>query len=297
MLKFIRNNLRAVVLAVLVHVALIAMLVISLDWTPKPQPASAQDAVVQATVVDDSVRKAAQQKKEKELEAERKRLAELEAEKQKREEEQKHEAEAEAQRVADELKQQALAEQEKIRQEQQAAEQKRLETAKREAAVKEKQAEEAKRQTEQVKREEEKRLAAAEAQRKLDAEKKRKSEKEARQRKEAEQQLKDQLASEEQATSERQAQTLISQYIPLIQNRVKSRWLPPPNARPGMSCTVTVRLIPGGEVIDARVTTSSGDPIFDRSVESAVYKASPLPLPPDPALFEYFRELNFIFKP
>lgn len=298
MLRFIRNNLRAVVLAVLVHIALIAMLVISLDWTPKPQPADAQDAVVQATVVDDGPRKAAQQQKE---EAERKRLAALEAEKQEREDEQKRAAEAEAQRVAEELKQQALTEQEKIRQEQQAVEQKRLETAKREAAVKEKQVEEAKRQAEQVKREEEKRLAAVEAQRKIDSkidtEKKRKAEKEAQQRKEAEQQLKDQLASEEQATSEQQAQTLISQYIPLIQNRVKSRWLPPPNAQPGMSCTVTVRLIPGGEVVEARVTTSSGDPVFDRSVESAVYKASPLPLPPDPALFEYFRELNFIFKP
>lgn len=298
MLKFIRNNLRAVVLAVLVHIALIAMLVISLDWTPKPQPAGAQDAVVQATMVDDSVRKAAQQKKEQEQEVERKRLAELEAEKQEREDEQKRAAEAEAQRLAEELKQQELvAEQEKIRQEQQAAEQKRLETAKREAALKEKQMEEAKRQAEQVKREEEKRLAAVETQRKIDAEKKRKAEKEAQQRKEAEQQLKDQLASEEQAASARQAQTLISQYIPLIQNRVKSRWLPPPSAQPGMSCTVTVRLIPGGEVVEARVTTSSGDPIFDRSVESAVYKASPLPLPPDPALFEYFRELNFIFKP
>ena len=292
MFTFIRNNLRAVVLAVLVHLALLAMLVISLDWTPKPQPVGSQEAVVQATVVDDSPRKAAQQKKEKEQEAERKRLAEQEAEKQQRENEQKHQAETEAKRIAAEAEQQ-----EQARQEQKTAEQKRLETAKREAAVKEKQAEDAKRQAEQVRHETEKRLAATEAQRKIEAEKKRKAEKEAQQRKEAEQQLKDQLASEERATREHQAQTLISQYIPPITNRVKSRWLRPPNAQPGMSCTVTVRLIPGGEVIEARITTSSGDAVFDRSVVSAVYKASPLPLPPDPALFESFRELTFIFKP
>jgi len=42
---------------------------------------------------------------------------------------------------------------------------------------------------------------------------------------------------------------------------------------------------------------SSGDPTFDRSVETAVYRAAPLPLPPDSALFDRFRELQFIFSP
>lgn len=294
MLEKLRNNARAILLAVLVHLALIAMLVISLDWTPKPQPAGTQPAVVKATVVDDSKIRAAQQKKQDE--AERRKRAEQEAAEKMRAEEQRRAeenrlAEEASQRKAEDAQREEQAAQEKIRQEQLAAEQKRKETAKREAAMKEKQ------RTEQLRREEEKRLAAAEAQRKIESEKKRKAEKEAQQRKEAEQLLKDQLASEEQAAQEQQAQTLIGQYIPLIQSRVKSRWVPPPSAKSGMSCTVTVRLVPGGEVVGARVTVSSGDAVFDRSVESAVYKASPLPLPPDPALFEYFRELNFIFKP
>jgi colicin import membrane protein len=42
---------------------------------------------------------------------------------------------------------------------------------------------------------------------------------------------------------------------------------------------------------------SSGDPVFDRSVETAVYKAAPLPLPPDASLFNHFRDLRLIFKP
>jgi membrane protein involved in colicin uptake len=32
-------------------------------------------------------------------------------------------------------------------------------------------------------------------------------------------------------------------------------------------------------------------------VENAVHKAAPMPLPPDPAVFKYFRELRLIFKP
>ena len=289
MLNKLRNNLRAVVLAVLVHVALIAMLVVSLDWTPKPTPVGTQPAVVQATVVDNAKLKAAQQKKQGE--AERKQRAEQEAadklrtEEQRREEE-KRRAEEEAQRKTDD----EAKRQEQIKQEHLVAEQKRAEAAKREA-LKEKQ------HAEQLRNEEEKSLAAADARRKIEAGKKRKTEKESQQRREAEQQLKDQLASEEQVAREQQAQTLISQYIPLIKKRVEENWLRPPSAKAGMSCTVTVRLLPSGEVTAARVTVSSGDAIFDRSVEAAVSKASPLPLPSDPALFEYFRELNFIFKP
>jgi colicin import membrane protein len=32
-------------------------------------------------------------------------------------------------------------------------------------------------------------------------------------------------------------------------------------------------------------------------VERAILRAQPLPLPPDPALFKDFRELNLIFRP
>jgi colicin import membrane protein len=65
-----------------------------------------------------------------------------------------------------------------------------------------------------------------------------------------------------------------------------------------MRCIVTVRVAPGGQVIAATVTQSSGNPAFDRSAESAVYKATPLPVPADKGLFEaHFREFNFEFKP
>ncbi|MGH8744288.1 MAG: TonB C-terminal domain-containing protein [Burkholderiales bacterium] len=42
---------------------------------------------------------------------------------------------------------------------------------------------------------------------------------------------------------------------------------------------------------------SSGVSAYDGSIERAIYKAQPLPLPPDPALFSKFRELELKFRP
>ena len=83
----------------------------------------------------------------------------------------------------------------------------------------------------------------------------------------------------------------------MIKDKVERNWSKPANAKPGMSCTVFVRLIPGGGVSHVEITKSSGDGIFDSSVERAVRKAEPLPVPPDPALFDRFRDVRFVFKP
>jgi colicin import membrane protein len=48
-------------------------------------------------------------------------------------------------------------------------------------------------------------------------------------------------------------------------------------------------------VTGARVTQCNGDAAARQSIENAVYRASPLPEPPDPALFE--RNFVFRFKP
>ncbi len=65
-----------------------------------------------------------------------------------------------------------------------------------------------------------------------------------------------------------------------------------------MKCTIYIRMIPGGEVIEARVVQSSGDPNFDSQAEGAVRRASPLPVPDDARLFhQYFREMKLVFEP
>ena len=113
--------------------------------------------------------------------------------------------------------------------------------------------------------------------------------------------MKQQMEQEEadrvaQARAEQQRRELaakLNQYALQLKNIVDRNWIRPPTARVGLICTVHVRMIPGGTVVDARVTKSSGDAAFDHSAETAVLKSSPLPTPPDPSL----REFDFIFNP
>jgi colicin import membrane protein len=74
--------------------------------------------------------------------------------------------------------------------------------------------------------------------------------------------------------------------------RVTRAWIKPPSAQPGIFCLVSVTQVPGGEVTAGRVNSCSiNDAALRESVEAAVYRASPLPPPPDPALFERNLEL------
>jgi colicin import membrane protein len=300
MLKALRNNLVAVLISIGVHAVLIVMLFISFDWTPKPAVVKNQPNVVKATAVDASKVKAeldklkrAEQKKQKQEQA---RIDKLKRE----EREVKKRRAAEEKRIA-ELKKKRAAEEKRHKQEQQ-----RLAKVKKEKAALEK-----KRATEQ------KRLAELERKRKVEQERQRKAEAEARaaetkrkaaeaKRKAAEakrrederkQQLAAQLEAEEQERAEAVAQGEIDKYLALIRQKVTRNWLKPAGARKGLACTVRVRTIPGGEVVNVTIIKGSGNAIFDRSVESAVRKAAPLPLPRDPAIAARMREIDFEFIP
>ena len=135
----------------------------------------------------------------------------------------------------------------------------------------------------------------AEAKRKAELEAKRKAEEAARARAEAE--MRAQLEAEQARLEEQRVQSVLGEYIGYIAYRVERSWLRPPGSPGGLKCTVNVKLIPGGDVVSARVVQSSGDPVFDDSAEKAVLKASPLPLPTDASLFNHFREINFNFSP
>lgn len=302
MFQVVKDHPRAFLYAVLVHLALIGMLVFSLDWTIKPEGGPAQSKPVQAIAIDES-----------RLEAELERLQQAETQKEReaaerlrRIEEQARQAEA-----AREREQQRLQELKK----KQEAEAQRLREQEAQRKLEQQKAAEARRQQEELarrKQAEEKRLAELEAERKMEAEAKRKAEEEARrkaeaearakaeaERKAAEKALQEQLAAERAAREAAQAeanQRVVNQYVGAIQAQVRRNWIQPTNWQ-GRSCTVQVQLIPGGDVASVQIVQSSGDPAFDRSVEDAVYRAAPLPLPPDPALFESFRTLRFVFAP
>jgi colicin import membrane protein len=201
------------------------------------------------------------------------------------------------------------------------AEERRLELAAQEAAERERQ--EVERRTQEVERQaveaEQRRQAEvaaerkaqdeAEAKRKADADAKRRAEQqvqtkaaadrkraaeEARLREQREQDLKALLAAEDRRTGPA-FQSLTASYVRAIQAHVEQRWYEPPGMASGMSCTVFVTQIPGGEVVGTRFGACNGGAAVRQSIETAVRNASPLPAPPEPALFA--REVKLVFTP
>jgi len=168
------------------------------------------------------------------------------------------------------------------------AEERRL--AEEKAAAEQKAREEAEKKRQQEQREAEQRRVAE--QKRL-AEEKRKAE-EARIRAERESELRKSLEQEERAMAARSSGAMAS-WIGQITSRIQRAWLRPPSARAGIDCMVYVTQVPGGEVTNVRVGECNGDAAVRESIESAVYRASPLPPPPDPSLFE--RNLEIRFRP
>jgi len=273
------SNSRAVIYAILVHVALIALLGVSLNWTPKIT-AQPQIQAMSAVVIDDSQliekKRAQQQAEQRKQENERlQALKEQQLLDEPRIEQRQEERSKETKEKEQEKR--AVVEQAKIKKQQEALREAKLKTAQEEQAKKVKQADKQRAELEAKRKAEDKRRIEAE-----------------------EDALQEQLAAEQQrrdSDREKLANAALAKFSVLIKQKVQRNWLRPQTARQGMSCTVLVRLTVKGEVLLARVVESSGDTAYDRSVEAAVYKASPLPLPQDVTLFDYFREINFVFKP
>ena len=116
----------------------------------------------------------------------------------------------------------------------------------------------------------------------------------ARVRAEREADLRRQLAAEENAQRAR-ASGAGAAWAAAIQARIQRAWIRPDSARAGLDCTVNVTQVPGGEVVGVKINGCNGDETVRQSIEAAVYRASPLPEPPDSALFE--RHIEVRFKP
>ena len=209
--------------------------------------------------------KAEQAKAAKALKEKEQKMTELKAqreatEKAKQQAEKKRKDEEKAAKAAKEQADKAKAELAEAKKKQEAAAQKAKEEAKR---IAEKKAQE----------EEAKRIAAEKVRR--EAEEKRQA-----------------------AQREQLVQTLISQYAAKIQQRIQQVWRQPVGLDlQDFTCVLAVKLLPTGEVVEARVVESSGNIEFDRSSELAVKKASPLPLPSDEMAAQKFRHFTFTFRP
>ena len=219
---------------------------------------------IDAVVMDQAVLQAAGQKRD-------------DQERREEERQQRVAAEAEEKRLEDERRQTQEAE----------------ERAKEQARVEAEQKAQADAQAKQKAELEAKSKADKEAQAKAAAEKKRQAQdKRDRDRREAD--LRARLEDEETRTSAG-FQSLKASYVRAIQLHVEQRWYEPPGVAQGLSCTIYVTQIPGGEVVGMRFGTCNGGAAVRQSIENAVRNASPLPAPPEPALFE--REVELVFTP
>jgi len=90
---------------------------------------------------------------------------------------------------------------------------------------------------------------------------------------------------------------LVDEYKYRIQEKIKRFVIEPPNLPKTAQVEFDVVLLPGGDVLSVKLRKSSALAAYDSAVERAILKAQPLPLPPDPAMFKEFRELNLIFRP
>jgi colicin import membrane protein len=285
--------------AVLLHAVVagvFGLTMIQLRRDVPPPTLAIQATVVDVTQIPKSSRQAQQERERERREAEAREAAER-----KRQEEEaakrEQEAQAEQQKQETQKRQEQEREQERVREEQLVREREAQEKIVKEKAAEEQRAVERKQQADA----ERQKKAEAERQQKAEAERKRVAEIERKQRERAaaeaearEKQLRDQLAEEEGLMQARSSPAM-SQYAAQIQQHVERQWNRPASARSGLECVVAVSQSPNGTVLRVQVEQCNGDAAVKQSIENAVQKASPLPLPSDMRLFE--RNLRFIFKP
>ena len=88
---------------------------------------------------------------------------------------------------------------------------------------------------------------------------------------------------------------LTAKYAAAIQQAVLNQWVRPDTIPRGQRCRLTIRQLPGGEVVDVEFAASCPyDAAGRRSVEAAVLRAQPLPYRGYESVFQ--RTLNFNFE-
>lgn len=263
--NFFAENWKYLLAALALHLAIGAALTVTMNATR--QPIIPSQLAIKAVVVDNTAKRLKREKEQAEADrlAREQAEAEQKAREQKEKEQQQREQEAqlEAKRL-EEQRQKTAAEQKRKADEKLAATRKQADDQKRAAEIKTKQAE------------------------------KEKAARDAREQTQRETELKRQLADEEGRMQAENA-GLLSQYAALIEQRVEHNWNKPASAKAGIQCEVKVTQAQGGTVLSVQVDKCNGDAAVRQSIEAAVYRSSPLPMPPDSRLFQ--RVIVFVFKP
>lgn len=272
---------KALLLSLLFHIALIVLVTYGptpknemvidamvVEQKPVTEQTSKQDKAIKAVSIDaNEIEEAVKKLKLEKQQAEKERLD----------------------KIAKAKKAELLAKRRRI------AEEKRLAALKREAQKRAEQQRKEKLRLSALKKERDKLLKQQkEAERKRQAEKARK----AKAAREAEQKRAEALrAAKAAAAKQSRINEALQKYKGLIINAISQNWILPANVNSQLSCEFRIRLAPDGTVVLTQLSRSSGDTILDRSAETAINKASPLPVPEDRELFELFRDIHLTVRP
>ncbi|TYL47807.1 cell envelope integrity protein TolA [Marinomonas sp. IMCC 4694] len=307
-----------VMLAIGLHASIIIVGFVAVDFSESKPPEPKRPPIVNATVVD--VSQTIIGKREADERAAKQQAAQVVADKKKRDAEQAQKKLETERRALEEAKRQvAQAKQakEKAEAQERAALQQRENDKKQAAAKQQQQADEKekkrlaqvadkKRQSKKEEEDKQQRELArkAEANRLAEEERKRKDESarlaaEEKALEEAKQEAAQAAAAEakERAALETQMVQSISS---LINSRVTSAWIRPPNARNNMKTQLRIFFLPNGEVMNVQITNGSGDALFDQRAVDAVYKVRKIEelAQVDSYVFERnFRQVDLIFNP
>jgi colicin import membrane protein len=290
MSDLLREYWKSLLGAVLVHALIAALLFVAVNFSHQPKIAG-QLAIQAVLTSAPSNRNAERERQEREAAAtaEQEKLKEQEqakAEQQKQEQAQKanqEKAKQEASRKEQEHQLAVEAEQAEIRKQADVKRQQQADQLKKQQADQQQKAEAERQQK-----------AAADKQKLADIQRKQKEEADSREKTAREAELKRQLAEEE-GRSNAVDSGALAQYMSILQQRINNNWNRPLSATSGVQCDIKISQTSNGTVVSAQVTQCNGDPALKQSIEQAVYKSSPLPLPQDSRLFE--RNLLFRFKP
>ncbi|RLA33309.1 MAG: hypothetical protein DRR11_05865 [Gammaproteobacteria bacterium] len=267
-------NIIPVTFAAMFHGLVIAGLIYAVDFS-RPMHASVPLAIKATLVLDEDIPQTAPPPVEE---------PEVVPEPEPEPEPEPDRAEEERARAEEEKRQADLqAEQQRIR-EQDEAERKRRQ--KEETERKKQQEAEVERRREEAER---KRLEDLERQRKENERLKKEAEAAERQR-----QLDVEIAAETQRQEAMNAGELAVYQFAIMQ-QLRRNWIEPASVVDDLECVVNVRQLPSGEVVGVNIGSCNGDDSVRRSIVAAVQKASPLPLPSNPSLFD--RNLTITFRP
>lgn len=89
----------------------------------------------------------------------------------------------------------------------------------------------------------------------------------------------------------------VNKYKALIIQAISQHWILPENVNRQLYSQFRIQLAPNGQVLSVNLIRSSGDSVLDRSAQAAIYKASPLPVPTDSAMFNLFRDISLTVRP